>query len=114
MQRTRSSIHSVKGPFFIAIGVSGSRGLRDIEALLGALPAALPAVVLVVLHRPSDKVSHLARVLGRAAHMPVLAAAEDAVFRIAHCYVGEPDGHLALAARSMVRLVEGVRPGRAK
>src|SRR3982751_1379446 len=91
---------SVNHTFFIAIGASGGDGLNDIKALLAELPANLPAVVLVVLHRPSDKPSNLARVLGRSAHMPVLVASEDELFRIGHCYVGEPDGHLALAKRS--------------
>jgi streptogramin lyase len=42
-------------PFFVAIGASGSEGLGDIKALLRLLPKSLAAIVLVVLHRPSDK-----------------------------------------------------------
>lgn len=58
-------------PFFIAIGASGGGGLTDMESLLAELPAELPAVVLLVLHRPSDQVSHLAEVLALSARTPV-------------------------------------------
>ena len=91
----------------VAIGASGGEGLTDIRDLLAALPAGLPAVVLVVLHRPSDQVSHLKEVLSRASQMPVLIPQQGDQFRIGYCYVGEPDAHLTLAQKSNVRLVEG-------
>lgn len=91
----------------VAIGASGGEGLEDIKALLAALPADLPAVVLVVLHRPSDRLSQLKEVLSRVAQMPVLVAEEGDRFRAGCCYIGEPDDHLTLAAKSNVRLVEG-------
>jgi two-component system, chemotaxis family, protein-glutamate methylesterase/glutaminase len=102
-------VRSQRGPppFFVAIGASGSEGLGDIKELLASLPAGLQAVVLVVLHRPSDRVSALRDVLDRASGMPVLVAEEDRHFRMGRCYIGEPDAHLALAARSRIELVEG-------
>jgi two-component system chemotaxis response regulator CheB len=93
----------------VAIGASGGEGLDDLKALLAALPADLPAVVLVVLHRPSDRLSHLKQVLSRVSQMPVLVAEEGERFRIRSCYIGEPDDHLSLAAKSNVRLVEGAQ-----
>lgn len=39
--------------------------------------------------------------------MPVLVASEGERFCTGCCYIGEPDAHLSLAARSDVRLVEG-------
>src|SRR3978361_1081077 len=53
-------------PFFIAIGASGSEGLDDIRDLLGALITPVQAIVMVVLHRPTDKISHLHKVFVRA------------------------------------------------
>lgn len=94
-------------PFIVAIGASGGEGLTDIRDLLAALPVGLPAVVLVVLHRPSDQVSHLKEVLSRASQMPVLIPQQGDQFRAGYCYVGEPDAHLTLAQKSNVRLVEG-------
>jgi chemotaxis response regulator CheB len=93
--------------FIVAVGASGVEGLNDIQALLAALPATLAAAVLVVLHRPSDRISHLCEVLSRASAMRVLIAQEDDRFHIGTCYIGEPDEHLALAARSRVHLIEG-------
>lgn len=94
-------------PFIVAIGASGGEGLTDIRDLLAALPVSLPAVVLVVLHRPSDQISHLREVLSRSSQMPVLVAQQDDQFRAGCCYVGEPNAHLTLARKSNVRLVEG-------
>jgi two-component system chemotaxis response regulator CheB len=105
MEQDAAAGHAL--PFFVAIGASGGEGLDDIKRLLSALPSTLPAVVLVVLHRPSDRVSHLKQVLSRASAMPVLLAAEDQRFRAGRCYVGEPDAHLSLAANSRVQLIEG-------
>jgi chemotaxis response regulator CheB len=95
------------GPYFVAVGASGAAGLEDLKALLAALPASLPAVVIVVLHRPCDRLSHLREILSRASNMPVSIGRTDEAFRVGHCYVGEPDFHLALAEAGRMRLVEG-------
>ncbi|TPL13032.1 chemotaxis protein CheB [Mesorhizobium sp. B2-4-11] len=95
------------GPHFIAIGASGADGLGDLRDLLEAFPADLPAVVLVVLHRPSERISHLREVLARRSILPVVIAQEDDEFRPGTCYIGEPAAHLSLATRSRVHLIEG-------
>jgi|tagenome__1003787_1003787.scaffolds.fasta_scaffold20945509_2 two-component system chemotaxis response regulator CheB len=91
----------------VAIGASAAEGLTDIKALLAALPANLAAVVLVALHRPSDRISHLKEVVSRGSLMPVLIADDGDRFRAGCCYIGEPDADLSLAEKSDVRLVEG-------
>ncbi len=102
--------------WFIAVGASGSVGFQDIDRLLSALPPLPNATVLIVLHRRSDQVSMLAQVLGRHAAMPVIVAVDGKRFERGVCYIGEPGDHLALAARSMGRLVTsppisfGLRP----
>lgn len=95
------------GPYFVAIGASGSEGLSDLGDLLAALPAKLPAVVVVVLHRPSDRISHLREVLARRSSLPMIIPDEDQEFRTGACYIGEPAAHLSLAARSRIHLIEG-------
>ena len=95
------------GPFFVAVGASGGEGLRDLRDLLEVLPGHLPAVVLVVLHRPSSRISHLRQVLARRSSLPVVIPGEDDEFRPGTCYIGEPAAHLSLATRSRVHLVEG-------
>jgi two-component system chemotaxis response regulator CheB len=41
-------------PRFVAIGASGSEGLDDVRVLLNLLQKPVQAIVMVVLHRPSD------------------------------------------------------------
>jgi two-component system chemotaxis response regulator CheB len=98
-----------RSSFMVAIGASGGEGLEDIKDLLAILPADLPAIVLVVLHRPSDQVSHLKVVLSHVSQMPVLVAEDGERFSAGCCYIGKPDDHLSLAARSNVQLVEGAK-----
>jgi two-component system chemotaxis response regulator CheB len=94
-------------PYFVAVGASGSEGLRDITTFLRALPRSLPAVVMVVLHRPSDQVSSLRDVLARSCDLPVVVAEDAEAFEPGTCYIGEPDGHLTLVARNLAHLVPG-------
>ncbi|RYC28966.1 chemotaxis protein CheB [Lichenibacterium minor] len=92
--------------WFVAIGASGPLGLSDIGALLRELPASLNAVVMVVLHRPWDRVSHLREVLSRSSQMPVLVAIQDEHFEAGRAYIGEPAEHLTLASKNFGLLVE--------
>jgi two-component system chemotaxis response regulator CheB len=91
--------------WFIAIGASGSDGLQDIQSVLSALPRTLPVVVLIVLHRPWDQLSHLAAVLDRASRLPVRIARHGGRFERGTAYIGEPGEHLTLAAHSFGELV---------
>ena len=105
--RMTSAGRAAVGPptCFVAIGASGREGLDDIKALLAALPDPLAAVVLVVLHRPTDRISHLRAILSRASAMPVVIAGEGERFRPDTCYIGEPAGHLTLIDRSLAHLI---------
>jgi chemotaxis response regulator CheB len=93
-------------PCIIAIGASGCDGLAEIKTLLAGLPDPLAAVVLVVLHRPWDRLSHLRDILARASHLPVVIAADGDRLQLGSCYIGEPAEHLTLAARSRVQLLD--------
>jgi two-component system, chemotaxis family, protein-glutamate methylesterase/glutaminase len=94
-------------PFFVALGASGSEGLDDIIAVLRALVKPVPAVMMVVLHRPSDQISHLREILARACDLPVVIASEAEILKPGVCYVGEPDGHLTLMDKHLAHLVAG-------
>jgi two-component system chemotaxis response regulator CheB len=67
----------------------------------------LQAVVLIVLHRPSDRISHLRDVLDRRSAIPIHVASADQHFRHGNGYIGEPDAHLTLAASNFGELVPG-------
>jgi two-component system chemotaxis response regulator CheB len=94
-------------PYFVAIGASGQQGLTEIKTLLSRFPADIGAIVLVVLHRPSDRISQLHQVLSKISAIPVFIAERGARFQIGSCYIGEPADHLALAEYNQVRLVPG-------
>jgi chemotaxis response regulator CheB len=94
-------------PFIVAIGASGGEGLNDIKDLLAALPHPINAIVMVVLHRPSERISALRDVLARSPGIPVVVAEQAETFEKGVCYIGEPDRHLTLGSRSSVALVDG-------
>jgi two-component system chemotaxis response regulator CheB len=99
------TLHPLK-PWYIAIGASGAQGLSDIQILLGQLPASLDAVILVVLHRPWDEISHLKEILSRASLMPVVIASDGERFEQGVVYIGAPADHLTLAQKSFGAIVE--------
>ena len=86
-------------PYIIAIGASGGEGLQDMVDLLNVLPKPLAAIVMLVLHRPVDRISHLQAVLSRRSGLPVIVASEAERMEMGTCYIGEPDGHLTLMAK---------------
>lgn len=98
---------SATPPYFVALGASGGEGLCDIKDLLRDLGQAAGIVVMVVLHRPSDKLSALREVLARSCSMPVVVTEEAEKFEAGTCYIGEPDQHLTLVTRNMAGLVPG-------
>lgn len=93
-------------PWFVAVGASGAAGLADLRTLLRTLPPSLPAVVLIVLHRPWDRISHLRDVLARDANLPVVVAGQGERLAAGTAYIGEPADHLTLAARSLGAMVD--------
>jgi len=93
-------------PWFIAIGASGAEGLHDIQELLAAFPGSLAAVVLIVLHRPWDRPTHLRSILARVSKLPVIIAAKGEHLQAGTVYIGEPAEHLTLAAKSFGELTD--------
>ena len=96
-------------PRFVAIGASGAEGLDDIKTLLNLLLSPVHAVVMIVLHRPSDQMSHLREVLARGSRMKIVLADEAEILEEGTCYIGEPDGHLTLMDTHLAHLVPGAR-----
>jgi two-component system chemotaxis response regulator CheB len=92
---------------YVAIGASGGEGLDDIRALLQALPHPLAAIVMVVLHRPVDRISHLRAALAAATLTPVIVAREGERLEAGRIYIGEPAQHLTLIGGGAAGLVPG-------
>src|SRR5690625_3021833 len=96
------------------IVIGGSAGATaPLKAILGGLPADLPAAIFVVLHVPARGIGMLATVAEAAGHLPVLGAKEGTVIRPGQIYLGVPDRHLILQ-EGRIRLGRGPRENMAR
>src|SRR3978361_507918 len=93
-------------PWIVAIGASGAEGLGDIKELLAALPHALAAVIMVVLHRGWSQPTNLQEILARASAFPVIIASEGECLDVGKVYIGEPAQHLTLTANTFGQLTD--------
>jgi two-component system chemotaxis response regulator CheB len=95
------------------IVVGGSAGsVRALRALVQAVPADLPAAVLVVVHIPAHSPSALPLVLS-AGPLPAKAAEDGERIERGNIYVAQPDLHL-LVERGRLRLTRGPRENRVR
>ena len=92
----------------IVVVAASAGGLQPLRALLRALPADLPASVLVVLHIPATGGRTLPRILDRAGPLSADTAADGGRIRNGQVYVAPPDQHL-LFIKDTVRLSHGPR-----
>ncbi|MEV6612013.1 chemotaxis protein CheB [Kutzneria sp. NPDC051319] len=79
----------------IVVGASAG-GVESLRSLLAALPADLPATVLVVLHMPAGGSSALSAILNRVSLLPVHPARHGTPLRHGHVHAAVPDHHLLL------------------
>ena len=79
-------------PDIVAIGAS-SGGVEALQRLLAAL-SELDAIVLVVLHRPANRIRFLREILVRELRMPVVIARHGELLHHGVCYIAEPSQHL--------------------
>ena len=91
----------------IVVGASAG-GVEALVRLVSALPADLPAAVLVVLHVPPDAPSALPAILARAGPLPVAHAENGEPIQYGRIYVAPPNYHL-LVMDGQVRLALGPR-----
>ncbi|MFC0438310.1 chemotaxis protein CheB [Kutzneria buriramensis] len=84
----------------VVVGASAG-GVEALRELLSALPADLPAAVLVVLHMPTGGTSALPAILRRAGRLHVQPAANGASLRHGHVYTAVPDHHLLVVGDVM-------------
>lgn len=77
----------------IAIGASLG-GLAALQSVLSALPADLPASVIVAQHRRADSESRLSWLLSRACVLPVIEPEDKLPLQPGHVYLAPSDYHL--------------------
>jgi two-component system chemotaxis response regulator CheB len=89
----------------VAVGASAG-GVEALRALVGGLPADLPAAVLLVLHVPRDSTSALPAILSRSGPLPAALAADGEPLRPGRIYIAPADRHL-LVLDDRLRLSRG-------
>lgn len=96
----------------LVIGASMG-GVEALTALVGALPADLPARVLVVQHTAEHSPGLLGEILDRAGPLRAATAEDGEALEHGRIYVAPPGRHLLVTERG-VRVVFGPRENRAR
>jgi two-component system chemotaxis response regulator CheB len=97
-------MHMSSRPDIVAVGAS-SGGVEALARLVSQLPADFPAAILIVLHRPVERVSHLHEILSRTAKLEVVVAKDGDLLRPGACFIGLPDRHLTVGPDLRVQLL---------
>ena len=82
-------------PWAVVVGASAG-GVESLRAFVSALPADLPAAVLVVLHVPAYGTTALAKILDRSGPLPAESAGPTQRLEAGRILVAPPDHHLVL------------------
>jgi chemotaxis response regulator CheB len=101
---------SVDGHDIIVIGASAG-GLKAVSAVLGELPADLPAAILVVQHLAPDHESILPKLLNDVSDLPVSAPVDGETVVPGRVYVAVPDHHMLLR-NGRVHILRGPQENR--
>lgn len=97
-----------------AIAIGGSTGaVKDLQRILGALPADLPAPVFVVVHVGAQGRNLLARTFEGCGPLPVTTAEDGEAIECGHVYIAPSDRHL-LVMEGAIRLGRGPRENMAR
>jgi two-component system, chemotaxis family, protein-glutamate methylesterase/glutaminase len=102
---TDSPAHDRIAPSVIAIAASAG-GIPAIGRLLSALPASLPAAVLIVQHLDPRGPTMLPEILARSSAMPVAVARQDDEIVSGRVYVAPPNHHLVVNAQRRIQLTD--------
>ena len=85
----------------IVIGGSAG-GIEAVLAIVGRLPADLPAAVFVVIHIPAYSTSQLPEILTKAGALPASHPQDGEAFHARQIYVAPPDHHMLLEDRRIL------------
>lgn len=96
------------GKSWLVVMAASAGGIKAIGTVLGALPADLPAAIIVAQHRPPRGKSHLEQILMRRAHVPVVTAEDGTRLAPGVVYVARPDLHLTVRPDGRLAYVDGI------
>lgn len=83
-------------PFWLIAIAASAGGIPALQTVLSALPASLPAAVVIVQHRGKSPASILDRILARSCKLPVATPGADDEIRAGRVYLARPDLHLTV------------------
>ena len=86
--------------------VASAGGLQAIGAVLGGLPADLPAALIVAQHLSPERDSHLTDILSRLTTLRVRMATDDDELLPGHVLVVPPARHLIVTSGTRIGLVD--------
>lgn len=95
---------SLSAPAVVAIGAS-TGGPKALQEVLPALPADLPAGILIVQHMPAGFTGPFAWRLNNLCRVPVQEAEAGMVFTRGHVYLAPAGRHLTVRRRSPSEVV---------
>ena len=102
---------TVPAEFHVVALVSSAGGLEATGEVLGALPAHIPAAVIVLQHTTPDVPSLLSDILARRTALPVAAATDRAQLRAGTVLVAPAGWHtLVTPARTVSLIRSGAYP----
>ena len=104
-----------RAAFDIVAFAASAGGVFALTEILGKLPAAFPAAVVVVQHLDPRHRSLMPQIFGRRSSLPVEAAADGTEVQPGHVYLAPPDRHLLVnrdhtVSLTQTELVNFVRP----
>ncbi|MEW6127458.1 MAG: chemotaxis protein CheB [Acidobacteriota bacterium] len=95
----------------VVIGASAG-GIEALHQLLGGLPQNFPATIFIVLHQSTQSPNVLAKILDRAAALPVISARHREKFLPGQVYVAPADYHLLIESPNTMSLSHGPKENR--
>ncbi|MBB3842951.1 two-component system chemotaxis response regulator CheB [Xanthomonas arboricola] len=99
-----NAMHAAVAQFDAMVIGASAGGVMALQALLSSLPADLPMPVLVVLHLPRDRTSHLAELMDARCALPVREAEDKQPLLAGSVTIAPPDYHLLVETRDSLAL----------
>lgn len=99
----RRNSHPAQPPC-LGVIASSMGGIQALRPILAALPAGLPAYVVVVQHLEPGRRSRLAEVLGMVSALPVCEALGGEALNDGRVFVAPPDRHVVVGAAGHLQL----------